>query len=313
MTDEEKQEFYYAIKSQIRITDYAKELGFTVVRRGRYFSLLEHDSVIIDPEKNCFWRNSRAGNGNSIGMGGSIIDFAIEFGYYSLSEAITLLGNRILSSGITPGRERTEKPVDKKKKEKVLVLPKKADNMKRVFAYLIKSRCIAGEVVQELVNRHQLYQDNYGNCVFLSFNEKDVPVFACVRGTCTHKPFYGDVEGCDYKRCFFIDNQASRMYITESVIDALSVMTLKILEQNTWNYLVLGGVGKTEAVEIYLDNPDLKEIWIGTDNDKWGMEAAKILTERIERKRSDISIVKDIPKEAKDWNAVLQKRRREAQ
>lgn len=45
------------IKS-IPITDLAQRMGFTLVRRGRYFSLKEHDSVIIDTRKNCFWRNS---------------------------------------------------------------------------------------------------------------------------------------------------------------------------------------------------------------------------------------------------------------
>ena len=58
------------IVDNIRIVDYASELGFTLVRRGKYFTLKEHDSVMIDPEaelflekfywwwlwKNCIWR-----------------------------------------------------------------------------------------------------------------------------------------------------------------------------------------------------------------------------------------------------------------
>ena len=75
----DKQEVYRMIKEQVKIVDYASRMGFTVVRRGRYFSLKEHDSVIINPEKNCFWRNSKMGTGRSIGKGGSIIDFVLEF------------------------------------------------------------------------------------------------------------------------------------------------------------------------------------------------------------------------------------------
>lgn len=62
----------------VPITDYATRSGFTLVRKGKYFSLKEHDSVIIDVEKNCFWRNSRFSKGYK-GGAGSIIDFAIEF------------------------------------------------------------------------------------------------------------------------------------------------------------------------------------------------------------------------------------------
>lgn len=45
---------YQIIKEQIRIIDYAPRLGFTVKRKGKYYSLKEHDSVIIDPEKKLF-------------------------------------------------------------------------------------------------------------------------------------------------------------------------------------------------------------------------------------------------------------------
>lgn len=48
------------IKEEIPIADIAREMGFSVVKKGRYLSLKEHDSVIIDTERNCFWRNSRS-------------------------------------------------------------------------------------------------------------------------------------------------------------------------------------------------------------------------------------------------------------
>lgn len=50
----DKQEVYRMIKEQVKIVDYAPRMGFTVIRKGRYFSLKEHDSVIIDPEKIVF-------------------------------------------------------------------------------------------------------------------------------------------------------------------------------------------------------------------------------------------------------------------
>lgn len=107
----DKQEVYRMIKEQVKIVDYAPRMGFTVIRKGRYFSLKEHDSVIIDPGKNCFWRNSKLGNGNSIGKGGSIIDFLLEFTDRSLHEVLKELSKEIFVEDMAkvPSFEKSKK------------------------------------------------------------------------------------------------------------------------------------------------------------------------------------------------------------
>ena len=47
--------------------------------------------------------------------------------------------------------------------------------MRKVFAYLTKSRFINQEIVQDFVTQHMLYQDLKGNCVFVSY-DNDIPV-----------------------------------------------------------------------------------------------------------------------------------------
>ncbi len=299
------------IKETVLISDYASEIGFTLVRRGRYYSLKEHDSVRIDPDKNCFWRNSVPGRMGTAGaFGGSIIDFAMEFNHVSLSEAISLLEKRV--TGIPHKVMRKESETCQRKTK--LRLPGKDNNMRKVFAYLIKTRCIQQEIVQDMVNRRQLYQDIYGNCVFVSYETGDdgKAVFACRRGTNTYKPFYGDMEGCDYSKCFYVDNQAERLYVTESVIDAMSVMTFHYQEYRKWNYLALASTGKWGAVMSYIVNPVLKEIWIGTDNDEPGRNAMKTIAENVKKKRSDLKIICDVPQPemGKDWNEALIRRER---
>ena len=84
------------IKEEIPIADIAREMGFSVVKKGRYLSLKEHDSVIIDTERNCFWRNSRSGRGSSIGRGGSVIDFVVEFSTLDSKEATRDLAQHYL-------------------------------------------------------------------------------------------------------------------------------------------------------------------------------------------------------------------------
>lgn len=305
----------WRIKENVMIVDYAREMGFTLVRTGRYYSLKEHDSVRIDPQKNCFWRNSVPGRTGGA-FGDSVIDFAMEFNGLSLGEAIRLLENRVPGTAVeVMGKrqgENMENVSGHNKDGPVLKLPGKDNNMRKVFAYLVKTRCIRQEIVQEMVNRRQLYQDTHGNCVFLSYEsgEDGKAVFACRRGTNTFKPFYGDVEGCDYSKCFYFDNQAEKLYVAESVIDAMSVMTIRFPEYRKWNYLTLGGTGKWMAVMNYITDPALKEIWIGTDNDKTGQEAVRIISENVRKKRGDLTIITDLPVKGKDWNEVLVRRGR---
>lgn len=303
------------IKDHVRIVDYAREMGFTLVRTGRYYSLKEHDSVRIDPQRNCFWRNSVPGKTGGA-FGGSVIDFVMEFNRLSLGEAIRLLERRVPGTAVEAmgnrKGENRENVSGTNGDGAVLKLPGKDNNMRKVFAYLVKTRCIRQEIVQEMVNRRQLYQDTHGNCVFLSYEsgEDGKAVFACRRGTNTFKPFYGDVEGCDYSKCFYFDNQAEKLYVAESVIDAMSVMTIRFPEYRKWNYLALGGTGKWMAVMNYITDPALKEIWIGTDNDKSGQEAVRIISENVRKKRGDLTIITDLPVKGRDWNEVLVRRDR---
>lgn len=299
-----KEEIYQEIKRQILIVDYAARLGFTVVRKGKYFSLKEHDSVIIDPYKNCFWRNSKCGNGSSIGRGGSIIDFVLEFTNLSLHEVLKQLSSEIL--GTTSKTDFVGSKEQKRNYTGGLELPEADSNMHNVYAYLIKTRKIAPEIVQLLVERKQLYQDQMKNCVFVSYDQAELekPVFACKRGTNTFKPFYGDVPGCDYTQCFYIDQKSEEIFITESVIDALSVMTLR--PDVHWNFLALAGVGKIECLSRYLTNA-IKTVRIGTDNDLSGKNAALEMKQIIENEKKDIQIIFDFPPEGwKDWNEFLQ-------
>jgi hypothetical protein len=286
------------IKSQISIIAYANQLGFTVIRKGKYFSLKEHDSVIIDESRNCYWRNSIAGQGKCVGRGGSIIDFSMEFENLTLRDTINTLKEQII---IPKQHIPLKEHLEIKKKE--LDLPQPDKNMRKVFAYLIKTRKISSQIITDIVHKKKLYQDIHGNCVFVQHDENNKPVFACLRGTNTFKPFYGDVAGCDYTYGFYLNNNSDKLYITESVIDVLSVMTLK--EQN-FNYLALAGVGKTLSIERYLKN-DIKEVWIGTDNDEAGLKAEINIKNLICNSRKEIKVVSDRPSKYKDWNEVIQK------
>lgn len=298
------------IKEQIKITDYAAYLGFTVVKKGRYFSLKEHDSVMIDTTKNKYWQNSVGGTGGSIGNGGSVIDFAMNFGNMTLNEAIYALksyGNITDKEiHINASKEEIKERIFKEN-GKELKLPTASENMKKVYAYLVKTRKISPKIVREFVTKKMLYQDERGNCVFVGYDymDKNKPVFACKRGTNTYNPFNGDVSGCDYSKCFYIDNGSTKLLIGEAVIDIMSIMTLLKVRWKEYNYLAIGGVGKWKSIETYLAQNKIKSVTIATDSDEKGILAAQNICAYIKDQYPLVNRKWKLPKKKKDWNEVL--------
>lgn len=283
---------------KISITEYARQMGFIPVKIGSYYTLKEHDSVRIDPRKNIFFRNST-------GDRGTVIDFVMAFKGVSCGEAIKLLCDEIE----LPKVYKEQNSVPQKKKE--LILPAKARNMKNVFAYLVKTRCINQKIVQEMVDRDMLYQDERNNCVFVSRNENGKSVFATVRGTNTDKKWVGDLSGCDYSHSFFIDNCSRNLIVTESIIDAMSMMDIKEQKgenHQEYNYLSVSGLGKSrEALGYHLGKTLYDIVFLAFDNDDKGREIAKEMKKHIESINQDISVSMLIPEAAKDWNEELQK------
>lgn len=283
---------------RISIVNYAEEIGFHPYKIGHYYSLKEHDSVRIDPDKNIFVQNST-------GAGGSVIDFAMTFQGMDLKRAIRTLGGKTAAGSV---QERKD-PDPEKRKEKIgdLKLPEKDSNMKNIFAYLIKTRGIDQSIVQEMVQRKALYQDIHKNCVFVSRDDSGKPVFACIRGTNTYKKFVADAFGCDYSYGLFLPNGGDRLIVTESAIDAMSVMNLLEIggtDHKAYDYLALSGCGKTEVIETHLHNHDYRIVDLCLDSDEAGRRAAKALSVRI-KEISKAAVYTELPGNEKDYNDVL--------
>lgn len=283
---------------RISIVDYAEEIGFHPYKIGHYYSLKEHDSVRIDPDKNIFVQNST-------GTGGSVIDFAMTFQGMDLKRAIRTLGGKTATGSV---QERKD-PDPETRKEKIgdLKLPEKDSTMKNIFAYLIKTRGIDQTIVQEMVQRKALYQDIHKNCVFVSRDDSGKPVFACIRGTNTYKKFVADAFGCDYSYGLFLPNGGDRLIVTESAIDAMSVMNLLEIggtDHKAYDYLALSGCGKTEVIETHLRNHYYRIVDLCLDNDEAGRKAAKALSVRI-KEISKAAVYTELPGNEKDYNDVL--------
>ena len=152
-----------------------------------------------------------------------------------------------------------------------------------------------------------LYQDQMGNCVFVSYNKDKQPVFACKRGTSTEKRFVADVKNSDYEQGFYINNGSEKLIVTESVIDAMSIMSIlkaKGIDYKSYDYLPLAGAAKFESLMNHLHDDVTKEVNLALDNDKGGIENAQTIKELIAKEGIDLDEHDWIP-DYKDWNEEL--------
>lgn len=307
--------FLDTVKS-IPVTDLAERLGYTLVRKGRYYSLREHDSVMIDVQKNCFWRNSRFIKGYK-GGAGSTIDFMIEFGGEQDSKAAMRHIARMygIEGEKPPQIQFQQKPVltnhmrtDRSNiAHDGVILPQKGKSTSRVFRYLM-GRGISTKVIKYFLARNLLYEDVHGNCVFVSPHKE----FACVRGT-GKKRFVMDCVGSNYDQCFFFKGRANArtLIVAESVIDIMSIMSY-LEKKGEWYgnyaYLALSGTGKIHAIFTHLkQETQLDHIVLCLDQDEGGNQADARVLETLESISfvGQCDIKKPPVKECKDWNDYI--------
>lgn len=323
-SQEEKEDMTGFLKRSLSIVDVAASLGYHPVKKGsRYYSLQEHDSVMLDLQKNCFWRNSDA----SSNARGSVIDFCNYFGDMDTSETFKYLyelaggEENVYQSVIGTSQAKQPTPgaypppaAGKEMPPASVQLPEKDVTQKNVFAYLLKTRSLHKDVVQEFYDNGMLYQDSKKNCVFVSKDNDGKPVFACKRGTNTNYRFVADCSGNDYTKGFYINNgvSADKLFISESVIDAMSYMSFlhsRGLDYHEYNYLCLTGTGKQMMVENVLNqSPQVKTVLFGLDNDKSGLKATEELKQLIQEHDKSIHCIDQSPPVGKDWNEYLQQR-----
>ncbi len=290
--------------------DLVRQMGYTPVKVGKYMTLKEMDSIRIYNDRSwCRWSDN---------TGGTAIDFMLLFGgCTSVREAVhALLGiQNIKRSSCIPEQKAAETET------RIFRLPEPAENYKRVFAYLMKTRHLSCEIVSFFVRQKVLYEENkYHNCVFVGYDPQGIPRHATCRGTGTEKRFVGDVEGNDKRYVLHLINETSdEIKVFESAIDCMSYMDLsgdyKSCKQ------ILGMTSDMPLAQTLKDYPFIRKISFCLDWDKKGREAVYGNDKRIGllQKYQDLGYrVRDLSSgyrmylendpdgfEGKDWNELL--------
>lgn len=309
---DENQVIIENIKQNIDIVELARSLGYTPVKEGSLYTLKEHDSLKLYPNTNSFARFSeQQSNGNY--KGGSVIDLVMELNGLSLQESIELLKKQVVSPTYTEIK-RSAPIAEKHDVVTPFVLPEKVKGQyKRAYAYLTQTRGIEGNIVNEMMKRNHIYQDERNNIVFCGKDKDDNIVYATKKSTITNSPYRGDVAGSNQKVGVFVNNNAPTLVVNEAFIDSLSYMTLLNLkgkDYNKQNYLALGGISSKPVIHHLKENQNIEKVVLALDNDETGIKTTQKIVEKInelsEQLDRDIKVDVCVPYE-KDFNEDLKK------
>lgn len=294
---------------EVSLSSLAASFGYTPIRQGKNFILKEMDSLVIYNDRS--W-NRWSGKGNI--TGGSQIDFMLEFGGVgAVPEAIQHLlsfkGERIQENIAVTSKS------DEKRVKRDFTLPPKNDNYKRLFAYLIKTRGLSQEVVQDFIHQKLIYEDAvHHNIVYCGRDPEGEVRYAGLRGTADiyGKKFKMDVPGNDKNYGVnFVNKESDELKVFEAVIDCMSYIDLT--GDKASNKLVLGMVEDNPLAQFVKDYSHIKKITFCLDNDVaahiaiYGDPESKSKKPGLKEKYEGqgFFVYVEIPPSGKDWNECL--------
>ena len=286
------------LANSVDLADFLRLRGEKLERAGREYKLIynddsgSHDSITI---RGSTWFDHK----NQVGGG------AIKFMQYHYGMTFQDAVQELLGQSITPLSHNSSKVVVREENLKNFILPDANENMHRVFAYLIKQRFIAPDIISFFAKSHTLYEDKeHHNAVFVGIDENGVPRQAHKRGTATFgKSFRQTVEGSDTKYSFAHFGESEKLFVFEAPIDMLSYLTLYPENWHNHSYIAMNGVYENAVLTALKGHLNLSEIVICTDNDIGGIDAADRLRDILKEK--GYSDVNRLLPEFKDWNEVL--------
>ena len=291
-TDEQKQ-----LANSVDLEQFLRMRGEKLERVGREHKLIyydssgKHDSITL---RGSTWFDHK----NQVG--GGAIKFMQEFYDMDFQTAVQeLLGQRV-----TPLSHSPPKAIAKEEK-KEFKLPEANANMHRVYAYLIKQRFIAPEVITHFAKQHTLYEDKeHHNAVFVGIDENGVPRQASKRSTNSYgNSFRITCQGSDTRYSFAHFGESKRLYVFEAPIDMMSFLTLYPKDWQKHSCIAMNGVYENAVLAALKNHSNLSEVILCVDNDEGGIEATDRLRDILNE--NGYSNVKRLAPPYKDWNEVL--------
>ncbi len=279
-------------KEQARKTDLVDLLrrqGETLKKSGKEFQWKDgYEKVTV---RGNVWYNQYEE------VGGDAVDFVRRYFNMDFPQAMQyLLGKQNI------GELQTSEPV-KRDENKVFELPKKNDNMRRIFAYLTQTRGLDRDVVTEFVKNDMIYESAvYHNVVFVGYDMDGKPRHAHKRASHSNSDYKGNVEACSPEYSFHWHGNSRCLFLFEAPIDMLSFITMNKNDWQKHSYAACCGVSDQVMFQMIKDNPNINFVYLCLDNDEAGVKATKRMSEALNQKGIECKAL--IPT-LKDWNQDL--------
>jgi hypothetical protein len=289
------------------LTDVAWQLGLTKTKDGKWKG--GGHIINIDEPK---WYDFAPGVQKG---GGGAIDLVMYVQGCNFREAIAWLSDRFGSGGMLKAathhaREQAQQIAQTEPIPQFT--PPAADESQwlAVQQYLIQQRGLPANMVQALHSQRFVYADNQQNAVFVMRTLTGEPTGAFLRGTRGEgNTFMGYARGTKRADGWFYlrlggkpDDDITRVVITKSPIDALSLAAIEGMPQQKTMYLV-ASCTKSLPVEYLQSIPTVIAAY---DSDAAGDELAQAIQEQLPQTERMRPI-------AKDWNEELLARLRQQQ
>lgn len=276
------------ILDQARHTDlaeYLKTHGYDLKKEGKSYRVSGYGGLIVTGYK-WSWKSQ--------GIGGKSVDFLVTVLGMTLQQAV-----EELTSGNIPYLPDEPPPPPELPITANFELPERANNEKRVIAYLCK-RKILYNTITKLIKSGKLYQDTRGNCVFVITDWNGRAVGTETHGTGTNSRYKNSTRHTGYGFRVLCGSQPTGAMFFESAIDLLSYYQIYRYKL-THHYLIsTAGTGNYKTIQVFhQQRPELK-ICLCCDND----QAGEILIQKV-RNEIDSQVFVHRPKYRGDWNEVL--------
>lgn len=264
------------VAAHVDLVLYCMSYGLELRREGREYVLKNYDSLYISAA--CPWKWYR----HSTGEGGKAIDFCVKFLGMSFQQAVFEL---LSFDGCSPSSpELLEHQSEHQSDERC--------NPRRVIAYLCQRRGIRYDIVKDLLQSGNLYQDKRGNCVFPIYDIDGNQIGGEIHGTGNTR-FKGQLSSQQSSGFILSSGDVRNVCYFESAIDLISFY--QIFRDKLHNYALISMGGLKASVIFARSISDcMCKSYLCVDNDSSGSSFARHL--RMKHL---------VPSVGKDWNEYL--------
>lgn len=318
----------YRFARESSALEYAIARGYPLIRKGNYYQLRDHDSMVFTQDGFWFW--------NSRSLKGRAIEFIRAYEDKTLVEAVQILNHAEgqtyadVRSGVQPRAPAPpppaamSQPMRAEIMKKPFVLPPQSPDFRRLFGYLCGTRKLDSEILRDLIRQGRIYESirrytvqetgelkEVHNAVFVGLDAHGEPKSAFQRGLVSlssSTAYKRDVPGSDPSSAFCVPGygDARTVIVFEASIDAIShacVYKDAGLDYKIYDRIALGGTQKAVGLTAYLEShPNITHVVLAMDEDAAGRAADAKIRSQLPEEYEVLSLRQSL---GKDWNEYL--------